>query len=362
MATEMNQRASAALRALAREYIRAGEPVGSRTLARVTGMNLSPATMRNIMADLEERGFLTSAHASAGRVPSERGMRFFVDTLLSAETAESVPGPDGTGGWELSGETPGAVLDSAASAVSELTRFVGLVAAPSRGRPVVRRLHFIRLSPTRALAVLVTDGEALNRAISTGREFSERQLRTAADFYNARLAGMTLEDAAGKLREMTGELRVEIAALLGRMLGEVSAAGEDGTGEGGIGGAGVKVAGEFNLLNEDSLASDIDRLRKLHGLLRRRSDLLNLLEAGSRAENVRVFIGGECGHEALSECSMVLSPYGDGEGKGGWESDRPLGVIGVIGPKRMTYDRVIPAVRLTARAIGKALRKLRAEG
>ena len=290
---------------------------------------------------------LTSPHTSAGRVPSAKGMRFFVDTLLSADLAAA---GDGGGGGParrverlLSGETPAAVLDSAAQAVSELTQFVGLVAAPSRDKPVVRRLHFVKMGPARALAVLVTDDEALNRAISTGREFSERQLRAAAKFYNERLAGMTLEDAAAALREMTSDLRGEIAALLARMLGQVSAPDS------------LKVAGEFNLLNADALASDIDRLRQLHRLLQRREDLLNLLEAGDKAENVRVFIGGECGHDALAECSLVVSPYGDAEG-------RPLGVIGVIGPKRMTYDRVIPTVRVTARAVGDALRRLRGEG
>ena len=341
----LDERSRAVLRALVREYIRAGEPVGSRTLSRITQMNLSPATMRNIMSDLEEHGMLTSPHTSAGRIPSARGMRFFVDTLLSADLSAGNPARSARRVEKLlSGETPAAVLDSAAQAVSELTQFVGLVAAPARDKPVVRRLHFVKLGPARALAVLVTDDEALNRAISTGREFSERQLRAAARFYNDRLTGMTLEEAAEALREMTSDLRGEISALLAGMLGQVSVP-EDS----------LKVAGEFNLLNADSLASDIDRLRKLHHLLRRREDLLNLLEAGERAENVRVFIGGECGHDALSECSVVISPYGDSEG-------RPLGVIGVIGPKRMTYDRIIPTVRLTARAVGDALRRLRAEG
>ena len=340
----LDERSRTVLRALVREYIRAGEPVGSRTLSRITRMNLSPATMRNIMADLEDSGMLTSPHASAGRIPSPRGMRFFVDTLLSADLADSRSARRVE--KLLSGETPAAVLASAAQAVSELTRFVGLVAAPARDRPVVRRLHFVKIGPARALAVLVTDDEALNRAISTGREFSERQLRAAAKFYNERLTGMTLEDAAGALREMTSDLRGEIAALLARMLGQVSAGAPDDS---------LKVAGEFNLLNADALASDIDRLRKLHRLLQRRQDLLNLLEAGDRAENVRVFIGGECGHDALEECSVVVSPYGDAEG-------RPLGVIGVIGPKRMTYDRIIPTVRVTAAAVGDALRRLRNEG
>ena len=341
-AIHLDERSRAVLRALVREYIRAGEPVGSRTLSRITQMNLSPATMRNIMADLEEQGMLTSPHASAGRIPSAQGMRFFVDTLLSADlsAADSARRVKQL----LSGETPGAVLDSAAQAVSELTQFVGLVAVPSRDKPVVRRLHFVKLGAARALAVLVTDDEALNRAISTGREFSERQLRAAARFYNERLAGMTLEDAAKALRGMTSDLRGEIAALLTRMLGQVSAPDDS-----------LKIAGEFNLLNADALASDIDRLRQLHLLLRRREDLLNLLEAGARAENVRVFIGGECGHEALSECSVVISPYGDSEGAEG----RPLGVIGVIGPKRMIYDRVIPTVRVAANVVGDALRRLR---
>ena len=341
-AIHLDERSRAVLRALVREYIRAGEPVGSRTLSRITQMNLSPATMRNIMADLEEQGMLTSPHASAGRIPSAQGMRFFVDTLLSADlsAADSARRVKQL----LSGETPGAVLDSAAQAVSELTQFVGLVAVPSRDKPVVRRLHFVKLGAARALAVLVTDDEALNRAISTGREFSERQLRAAARFYNERLAGMTLEDAAKALRGMTSDLRGEIAALLTRMLGQVSAPDDS-----------LKIAGEFNLLNADALASDIDRLRQLHLLLRRREDLLNLLEAGARAENVRVFIGGECGHEALSECSVVISPYGDSAGAAG----RPLGVIGVIGPKRMIYDRVIPTVRVAANVVGDALRRLR---
>ncbi len=337
----LEPRARAVLAALVREYIERGEPVGSRTLARVSEMNLSAATMRNVMSDLEGGGFLVSAHASAGRVPSARGIRFFVDRVLTVGPPAAAVTKRLRGG--VGGDTMRDVFFSAARTVSELTHFAGFVAAPPR-EPAVRVLRFVRLSAGRALAVIVTpDGEILNRALECDRALSEREMLAAARFYNRRLSGLTFPEAEAALRRKLTDLRGEIAELLRRMLATVgNEAGGDGEE--------FRVAGEWNLLNQRDLSADLGRLRKLHGLLRRKKGILNLVRRSSRAENVRVFIGSECGHEALEDCSVVLSSCGSGAA---------IGFVGVIGPKRMPYNRVIATVDLAAQTIADNLTRMR---
>ena len=342
---ELDERARAVLSSLVREYIERGEPVGSRTLARVSEMNLSPATLRNVMSDLEEDGFLVSPHTSAGRVPSARGIRFFVDRLLTiappaAAVAKRMQG-------EVGGETMRDVLFSAAQTVSELTHFAGFVAAPPRA-PAVKVLRFVRLSPGRALAVIVTpEGEILNRILECDRNLAEREMLEAARFYNRSMSGLTFAEAEEFLRRKVTDLRGEIAELLEQMLATVGGDGNNNDNNGSL-----QVAGELNLLEQRDLSADLERLRKLHRLLKQKKGILNLVNKSRRADDVRVFIGNECGHEALADCSVVLSPCG-GEGM-------PLGYVGVIGPKRMQYNQVIATVNLASRTVAETWQRMRA--
>ncbi len=343
-AAEPDARAQAVLSSLVREYIECGEPVGSRTLARISRMNLSAATMRNVMSDLEVGGFLVSPHASAGRVPSARGIRFFVDRLLTASAPPAGAARKMQGG--VGGDTMRDVLFSAARTVSELTRFAGFVVAPPRA-PAVKSLRFVRLSPGRALAVIVTpDGEIFNRILQCDRALSEREMHIAAGFYNRQMSGLTFGEAETFLRRKVISLRGEIADLLRRML-ETASDDENG--------GDVRVAGELNLLEQNDLSADLDRLRKLHRLLRRKTDILHLIDKSRRAGNVRVFIGNECGHEALAECSVVLAKVG------GDEKKAAVGFVGVIGPKRMRYQQVIATVNLASAAVAEEWRRMRAE-
>ena len=339
-AAQPDARAQAVLSSLVREYMERGEPVGSRTLARISDMNLSAATMRNVMADLEIGGFLISPHTSAGRVPSARGIRFFVDRLLTAVAPPACVKRIKGG---VGGDTMRDVLFSAARTVSELTRFAGFVVAPPRA-PAVKSLRFVRLSPGRALAVIVTpDGEILNRILQCHRALSEREMRAAAMFYNRRMSGLTFAEAEVFLRRKVKDLRGEIADLLRQMLEMTSGEENDDN---------VRVAGELNLLEQTDLSADLDRLRKLHRLLRRKTGILHLIDKSRRADNVCVFIGSECENEALADCSVVLSPVG---------SASAAGFVGVIGPKRMKYQQVIATVRLASATVAETWQQMRAE-
>lgn len=340
---EPDARARAVLSSIVREYIERGEPVGSRTLARISQMNLSAATMRNVMSDLEVGGFLVSPHTSAGRVPSARGIRFFVDRLLTAASPPAGVAKKMQG--EVGGDTMREVLFSAARTVSELTKFAGFVVAPPRA-PAVKSLRFVRLSPGRALAVIVTpDGEILNRILQCDRALSEREMRVAAGFYNRQMSGLTFAEADSFLRQRVLSLRGEIADLLRRMLQTASNGESDSD---------VRVAGELNLLEQSDLSADLDRLRKLHRLLRRKTGILHLIDKSRRADNVRVFIGNECGHEALADCSVVLAKVGD-------IGQDAIGFVGVIGPKRMRYQQVIATVNLASATVAGEWRRMRSD-
>ncbi len=337
-------RARIILKSIVREYIRDGNPVGSHTLSRISGMNLSPATMRNIMADLEHMGFLMSPHPSAGRVPSAKGFRFFVDNLLTARPLNASLAQRLRG--DLQGDTVDDVLGAAANAVSELTKFAGFVAAPARKAPKIEQLRFIKISSNRVLAVVVADnGEIINRVFECSRPPRERDLSAAARFFNRHFRNLSFDEAKQRLRGDMQNLRGEIALLLSDMMRTVDGNTPDKDGS-------LRLAGEINLLNQRELAADMRRLRKLYDLFGRKKELLDILDRGSRAADVCVFIGNECGHEALNDCSVVLSPFtGD--------NNTVLGYLGIIGPKRMRYPQVISTVDVAAKTVAGALRRMR---
>src|SRR6476620_3276346 len=326
------------LKTLIERYITDGQPVGSRALSRQSGLELSPATIRNVMADLEELGFIASPHTSAGRVPTARGYRFFVDSLMVMQPLEDVEIHRLEG--ELNADRPQQIVSAAASLLSQLTQFAGVVATPKRREASFRHLEFLRLSDRRVLLIIVTpEGDVQNRILHTDRSYSPTQLIEATNFFNQNFAGQSL----ASIRErMADELRVLRDDIAGLMKAAVDA-GEGVLAEG----EALVVTGERNLLHADDLASNMQRLRRLFDLFEQKTSLLHLLDVSQRAQGVQIYIGGESGLVPLDDCSVVTASY---EANG-----QVIGTLGVIGPTRMAYERVIPIVDVTAKLLSNAL-------
>lgn len=338
----LDARARQLLRTLIARYIAEGQPVGSRTLAKASGLDVSPATIRNIMSDLEEFGLVAAPHTSAGRVPTSQGYRVFVDSLLQMRPLGETEIEQLRRELPTDAATPD-LLGSATSLLSEMTRFVGVVSVPRREEFPFRQIDFVPLDGNRLLVILVfTDGQVQNRVIATQRSFGPGELEQVANFLNANFGGMRLDEIRIRLlREMQEE-----GARLNKLLNAaVEVAGQafhtpsDND---------MLVAGQTNLMGKQDF-SDVDRLRDLFEAFQRKRDLLQLLDRCSQAEGVRLFIGEESGFAALDTYSLVTAPYGVG--------GRILGVLGVIGPTRMAYERVIPVVQATAQIISGALKR-----
>jgi len=336
----LSERAQLMLRALIDHYVRDGQPVGSRTLARDAGLQLSPATIRNVMADLEEQGFVASPHTSAGRVPTVQGYRFFVDTLLIVQPLEPLALDQMRAELKLD-QTPKHLVESASSLLSGITRLAGVVTLPKHEHPVFKHVEFFPLTDSRVLAVLVTgEDEVQNRVLRTEKECSAAELQQASNYLNQLLSGKGLADVrATLLREMheTRSSMNEMMLTAMQMADQVLEKNRDED---------FVMAGQTNLMEFRELC-DIEKLRKLFDAFNRKRDILHLLDQCVHGEGIQIFIGEESGYQMLDECSMVTAPYSvDG---------RVLGVLGVIGPTRMAYDRVIPIVDATARLLGAAL-------
>ena len=329
----LDERARLLLKTLVEHYIADGQPVGSRTLSRQSGMALSPATIRNVMADLEELGLIASPHTSAGRIPTAKGYRLFVDTMLTAERARL---PDLT----LSGDQPGKVIANAATMLSDLSQFVGVVMAPKRSS-VFRHIEFLRLSERRLLVIIVTpDGEVQNRIIYPEVDHESAQLIEAANYLNAHFAGLSLEQVRDRLQHEADALRSEITSLMKAALDASSEALSEGQDE-------VVVVGERKLLDVNDLSQDLGQLRKAFDLFEQKAQLIRLLDVSSKGEGVNIYIGGESQTVPIEQLSVVTAPYEvDGQ---------VVGTLGVIGPTRMHYNRMIEIVDITARLVGNAL-------
>ena len=339
--TDLDPRARQLLRTLIARYINDGEPVGSQTLARHAGLDISPATIRNILADLEEGGLLTSPHASAGRVPTTQGYRVFVDSLLQVK-----PLPEG----ELArlrqelpvGSGTQALLGNASELLSAMTHFVGVVSVPKREQFAFRRIDFVPLDGSRVLAILVfADNEVQNRIVLTRRPFDAGELERVANYLNAHFAGRTVADIRAtlvrELRSAQDEMQVLLTQSVELAEQALAPGGDD-----------MVLAGQTRLMGVQDLA-DLDRLRDLFDTFSRKREILQLLERTVQAPGVRIFIGEETGLAPLEGMSLVTAPYvASGSGT-------VLGVLGVIGPTRMAYDRVIPVVQAAADALGAAL-------
>jgi heat-inducible transcriptional repressor len=337
----MDDRARTLLKTLVERYIADGQPVGSRTLSKASGLELSPATIRNVMADLEDLGLIASPHTSAGRIPTARGYRLFVDTMLTARPLDMAhPSAEMVSVREqLQPDQPQRVIAQAAQLLSSLSQFVGVVTSPRRPS-VFHHIEFLRLGEKRVLVILVSaDGDVQNRVIFTARDHSQSELLEATNFLNAHYAGLGLDEVRERLRTEIDVLRGEITQL---MQAAVQAGSDmaDATEQ-------VVVSGERNLLGVQDFGQDLGSLRKMFNLFEQKTELMRLLENSSRAEGVRIYIGGESGVVPYEELSIVSAPY---------EVDgRIVGTLGVIGPTRMAYDRMIQLVDITARLVGNAL-------
>lgn len=334
----LDPRAQHLLKTLIERYIAEGQPVGSRVLSRQSGLELSPATIRNVMADLEEMGFIASPHTSAGRVPTPKGYRLFVDTLLVVKPLEKTEISELQG--QLHADRPQLLMSAAAQMLSQLTHFAGVVST-SRRDGSFRHLEFMRLSDRRVLLIIVTpEGDVQNRILHTDRTYSQQQLIEAANFLNQHYAGQPLQTVRSLLADELRQLREDVVALM-------TAAVEAGNEALSDGGDALVVSGETNLLHAEDLASNMDRLRRLFEIFEKKTSLLHLLDVTHRAQGVHLFIGGESGLAPLDECSVITASY---------EVDgRVVGTLGVIGPTRMAYERVIPIVDVTAKLLSNAL-------
>lgn len=335
---QLDTRAQTLLKALVERYIADGQPVGSRALSKISGLDLSPATIRNIMADLEEMGFVASPHTSAGRIPTPRGYRVFVDTLLTVQAIdesalESKLHPNLQAGSQQK------IIFNAAQVLSSLSQFAGVVLTP-RHESVFQQIEFLRLSEKRILLVIVApNGDVQNRLLLTDVDYSPSQLVQAANYINQHYAGLSFDDVRMRLQGELRQLRDDMTRLMQAAVeaGSDAMESEDE----------VVISGERNLLSVSDLASNMTSLRKLFDLFEQKTGLVQLLDVSSKATGVQIFIGGESQLVPLDEMSVVTAPY-EVNGK-------IVGTLGVIGPTRMAYERVIPIVDITAKLLSSAL-------
>ncbi|MDO9636394.1 MAG: heat-inducible transcriptional repressor HrcA [Thiobacillus sp.] len=334
----LNDRARILLKTLVERYISEGEPVGSRTLSKHAGLDLSPASIRNIMSDLEDMGFVTSPHTSAGRVPTPRGYRFFVDSLLTVRPLDQVSVDQLES--SLTPSDPQRLIASASTLLSELSQFAGLVMTPRRN-PAFRQIEFMSLSDKRILLINVTmEGEVENRVILTDKPYSASALTEAANYFNQNFAGHRFDQVRVKLRDELGRMRDDITRLMAAAVDAGSQALDPSQEH-------MVVSGSRRLLDVEELSSNMGSLRRLFDAFEQKTGLLQLLDRSRNATGVQIFIGGESDMLSFDECSLVSAPYSvDGQ---------VVGTLGVVGPTRMAYERVVPIVDITAKLLSSAL-------
>ncbi|SEP82437.1 heat-inducible transcription repressor HrcA [Ectothiorhodospira magna] len=337
----LSERARLLLRALVENYVRDGQPVGSRTLARTAGLDLSPASIRNVMADLEDLGLISSPHASAGRVPTPLGYRLFVDSLLEVRPLDSAEVRTLKQRLTPDMDTK-ALVESASDLLSAVTQMAGMVRVPRPDHAALSQIEFLRLSGRQVLAILVMNKrEVQNRILELDREYSHAELQQMANYLNQHLAGRNLRQAREQILKEMKAVREHMNTLMlaAIELGERACCDDEG-------GDDLIFAGQTHLMDYAELSS-VEKLRSLFEAFTEKRQLLTLLDNCINAEGVQIFIGQESGHQVLDDCSVVTAPYSVG--------GRIVGVLGVIGPTRMAYERVIPVVDITARLLGAAL-------
>ena len=334
----MNERSKILLKSLIEKHISDGQPIGSRELAKSSGLELSPASIRNIMADLEEMGFIASPHTSAGRIPTPLGYRFFVDSLLTVQPLGSIERHKIED--QFRPDSAARLITTASQLLSNLTQFAGVVKSPSRQSSSFRHIEFVSLSDHRILLIIVApDGDVQNKVLEASRKFTDSELTEATNYLNQKYAGMAFENIRARIQSELTELKDNISQLMSLAVSagqENSAKTED-----------YVVSGETNLLSVNDLTMNIESLRTLFEMFDKKTGILQLLDTSDRANGVQIYIGGESGLVPLDECSVVTAPY-DVDGQ-------VVGTVGVIGPTRMAYERVIPIVDITAKLLSGAL-------
>jgi len=337
--SDLTERQKLVLSLVIRDYIEHAQPVGSINLVKDFNLDFSSATVRNELVVLTEKGYLRQPHTSAGRVPTPRGYRLFVDKLLTMRPLEAGQLDEMEGA--LHGRPANQVISSASQLLSSLTHFAGVVMAPRRSASRIRQIEFLNLTEKRILLIIVTtDGDVQNRVLVTEKAYSPSELVQAANYLNQNFAGLDFEQIRQRISAEIQQLREDVKTLMALALdaGDEALSGSA---------APYVISGEHNLLDVEELSSNMKRLRELFDLFEQRSSLMRLLDISNRAAGVQIFIGGESGIASLDECSVVAAPYSvDGQ---------VVGSVGVIGPTRMAYERVIPIVDITARLLSSAL-------
>ena len=335
----LNERSQILLKTLVERYISDGQPVGSRALQQYSGLEISSATIRNVMADLEDIGLISSPHTSAGRIPTGMAYRLFIDTMLVTKPLDSARVQRMEN--QLQPDNPSRLIAQASNILSELTQFTGVVATSKRNTITVRQIEFLRLGEKRVLLIIVMpDGEVENRVLLLERDYTQSQLTEAANFLNQNYIGCSFSQIREKLRGELRQLHQDMSSLMAAALAAGDAAeakqGRD-----------YVISGEHNLLHVEDFSTDMGRLRGLFSLFEQKTELLQLLDAGRRGQGIHIFVGSESGLASLDECSVITAPYSaDGQ---------VIGTLAVVGPKRMDYQRVIPIVDITAKLLGNAL-------
>jgi heat-inducible transcriptional repressor len=335
----LNDRAQILLKTLVERYISDGQPVGSRTLQQFSGLEVSPATIRNVMADLEAMGLVSSPHTSAGRVPTALGYRLFIDTLMVVQPLSEARVQQLES--QLQPDNPSRLVTQASNLLSELTRFAGVVATPRRAAITVRQIEFLRLSEKRVLLIIVMpDGEVENRVLVTHKDYSQAQLTEAGNFLSQHYTDLAFGDIHQRVQSELRQLQHDMTALMNAAMAAsdeaIARKSED-----------YVISGERNLLHINDLAANMNQLRSLFNVFEQKTELLQLLDAGRRAQGVHIFVGNESGLVGLDECSVVSAPYA--------ANGQIVGTLAVVGPKRMDYERVVPIVDITAKLLSNAL-------
>lgn len=339
MHTMLNDRAQVLLKTLVERYISDGQPVGSRALQQYSGLEISSATIRNVMVDLEEMGLVASPHTSAGRIPTALGYRLFIDTLMVVQPLDSAHVQQLE--TQLRPDNTTRLITQASNLLSELTHFAGVVATPKRSTITVRQIEFLRLSESRVLLIIVMpDGEVENRVLVTQQDYTQAQLTEAGNFLSQHYADCAFTDIHQRVHNELRQLQHELTALMSAAMAAsdavISRKQED-----------YVISGERKLLHSNDLAADMNQLRGLFNVFEQKTGLLHLLDASRHAPGVHIFIGSESGLAGLDECSVVSAPYSDNE--------QIVGTLAVVGPKRMNYERVVPIVDITAKLLSNAL-------
>ncbi|MBA5689605.1 heat-inducible transcriptional repressor HrcA [Rugamonas apoptosis] len=334
---QLDTRAQTLLKALIERYIADGQPVGSRALSKISGLDLSPATIRNIMADLEELGYVASPHTSAGRVPTPRGYRIFVDTLLTVQQFDEQAVE---ARMRLQAPQPQKMIANAAQMLSSLSQFAGVVLSPRR-ESVFQQIEFLRLSEKRILLVIVgPTGDVQNRLLLTDVDYTPAQLTQSANYINQNYGGLAFDEVHQRLQGELRQLRDDMGRLMQAAVEAGSEAMADSSDD-------MVIAGERNLLSVSDLSSNMTSLRQMFDMFEQKTGLMQLLDVSSKASGVQIYIGGESNLVPMDEMSVVTAPY--------TANGKIVGTLGVIGPTRMAYERVIPIVDITAKLLSNAL-------